>query len=105
METTSLGLGLEFMGQFLSLELEPHVAVNGLYPIMDRLVKKLKAESKPGSIVVSNVFEIPNWRASTRVDKVSVKAFTCIRCLDVIHLHLQREHTTREKRKSIDCFN
>ena len=68
METTSLGLGLEFMGQFLSLELEPHVAVNGLYPIMDRLGKKLKAELKPGSIVVSNVFEIPNWRASTRVD-------------------------------------
>ena len=41
------------------------VAVYGLYPIMDRLGKKLQAELKPGSIVLSNVFEIPNWRAST----------------------------------------
>ena len=39
------------------------VAVYGLYPIMDRLGKKLQKELKPGSIVVSNVFEIPNWKA------------------------------------------
>ncbi|KAL7456401.1 hypothetical protein ACHAWC_008286 [Mediolabrus comicus] len=39
------------------------VAVYGLYPIMERLGKKLQQELKPGSIVVSNVFEIPNWKA------------------------------------------
>ena len=41
------------------------VAVYGLYPIMDRLGKKLQEELKPGCLVVSNVFEIPGWRAST----------------------------------------
>ncbi len=41
------------------------VAVYGLYPIMDRLGKKLQEELKPGALVVSNVFEIPGWRAST----------------------------------------
>ena len=41
------------------------VAVYGLYPIMDRLGKKLQDELKPGSLVVSNVFEIPGWRANT----------------------------------------
>ena len=40
------------------------VAVYGLYPIMDRLGKKLQDELRPGSIVVSNVFEIPNWKAA-----------------------------------------
>lgn len=43
------------------------VAVYGLYPIMDRLGKKLQEELKPGSLVVSNVFEIPGWRASTSI--------------------------------------
>ena len=40
------------------------VAVYGLSPIMNRLGKKLQEELRPGSIVVSNVFEIPGWRAS-----------------------------------------
>jgi len=38
------------------------VAVYGLHPIMKQLGKKMKAELKPGSIVVSNVFTIPGWR-------------------------------------------
>ncbi|KAL7536830.1 hypothetical protein ACHAXR_007417 [Thalassiosira sp. AJA248-18] len=42
------------------------VAVYGLAPIMKRLGQKLEEELKPGSIVVSNVFEIPGWRASTK---------------------------------------
>ena len=41
------------------------VAVYGLSPIMDRLGSKLKDELRPGSIVISNVFSIPGWRAST----------------------------------------
>jgi len=40
------------------------VAVYGLAPIMDKLGKKLEKELKPGSIVVSNVFSIPGWKAS-----------------------------------------
>ena len=39
------------------------VAVYGLAPIMDRLGAKMKEELKPGSIIVSNVFEIPGWRS------------------------------------------
>ena len=39
------------------------VAVYGLAPIMDRLGAKMKKELKPGSIIVSNVFEIPGWRS------------------------------------------
>lgn len=59
-----------YLGDLWNIKLHNYdvVAVYGLYPIMDRLGKKLQAELKPGSIVVSNVFEIPNWRASTRVD-------------------------------------
>ena len=33
---------------------------------MERLGKKLENELKPGSIVVSNVFEIPGWKVTTR---------------------------------------
>jgi hypothetical protein len=40
------------------------VAVYGLSPIMHRLGNKLERELRPGSIVVSNVFEIPGWKAS-----------------------------------------
>lgn len=40
------------------------VAVYGLAPIMDKLGKKLESELKPGSIVVSNVFPFPQWKAS-----------------------------------------
>ena len=40
------------------------VTVYGLPPIMERLGHKLEQELKPGSIVVSNVFEIPGWRVS-----------------------------------------
>ncbi|KAL7524572.1 hypothetical protein ACHAXR_000630 [Thalassiosira sp. AJA248-18] len=42
------------------------VAVYGLAPIMKRLGQKLEEELKDGSIVVSNVFEIPGWSASTK---------------------------------------
>ena len=56
-----------YLGDLWKIKLHNYdvVAVYGLYPIMDRLGKKLQNELKPGSIVVSNVFEIPNWRAST----------------------------------------
>ena len=40
------------------------VALYGLYPIMGRLGKKLQDELKHDAIVVSNVFEIPNWKPS-----------------------------------------
>lgn len=39
------------------------VAVYGLQPIMQDLGVKMKAELKPGAVVVSNVFAIPGWRA------------------------------------------
>jgi SAM-dependent methyltransferase len=39
------------------------VAVYGLAPIMDRLGAKMREELKPGSIVVSNVFQIPGWKS------------------------------------------
>lgn len=41
------------------------VAVYGLSPIMQRLGVKLKDELRPGAIIVSNVFEIPGWKASS----------------------------------------
>jgi hypothetical protein len=41
------------------------VAVYGLSPIMQRLGEKLKDELQPGSIIVSNVFEIPGWKATS----------------------------------------
>uniref|UniRef100_A0A7S3V4K3 DOT1 domain-containing protein n=1 Tax=Chaetoceros debilis TaxID=122233 RepID=A0A7S3V4K3_9STRA len=48
------------------------VAVYGLYPIMDKLGKKMKSELRPGSIVVSNVFTIPGWKplSGSSSDKV-----------------------------------
>lgn len=42
------------------------VAVYGLSPIMERLGKKLEKELKPGSVVVSNVFQIPGWKVNTK---------------------------------------
>ena len=38
------------------------IAVYGLYPIMDRLGKKIEKEATPGSIIVSNLFIIPGWK-------------------------------------------
>lgn len=38
------------------------IAVYGLYPIMDRLGKKICDEATPGTIVVSNLFQIPGWK-------------------------------------------
>ena len=54
-----------YLGDLWKVKLHHYdvVAVYGLYPIMERLGKKLQQELKPGSIVVSNVFEIPNWKA------------------------------------------
>lgn len=37
------------------------VAVYGLGPIMEPLGKKLKAELRPGAIVLSNEFTFPGW--------------------------------------------
>eukprot|EP00984_Skeletonema_dohrnii_P034402 scaffold33548_cov130-Skeletonema_dohrnii-CCMP3373.AAC.9 len=55
-----------YLGDLWKIKLHNYdvVAVYGLYPIMDRLGKKMQDELKPGSIVVSNVFEIPGWRVS-----------------------------------------
>ena len=36
------------------------VVIYGVNPIMQKIGQKLKSEMKPGSIVVSNVFQIPN---------------------------------------------
>lgn len=41
------------------------VAVYGLSPIMKELGAKLQSELKPGSLVLSNVFDIPGWKPST----------------------------------------
>ena len=38
------------------------IAVYGLYPIMDRLGKKIEKEATPGTIVMSNLFSIPHWK-------------------------------------------
>ena len=40
------------------------VAIYGLYPFMKDLGMKMSREMKDGSIVVSNVFPIPGWKAS-----------------------------------------
>ena len=40
------------------------VAIYGLQPIMKDLGIKMKAELRPGVLVVSNVFSIPGWRTS-----------------------------------------
>jgi hypothetical protein len=44
------------------------VTVYGLPSIMERLGHKLEQELKPGSIVVSNVFEIPGWKVVSESD-------------------------------------
>jgi hypothetical protein len=46
------------------------VTIYGLPPIMERLGRKLEQELKPGSIVVSNVFEIPGWKVVSESDTV-----------------------------------
>ena len=53
-----------YMRDLWKIQLQQYdvVAVYGLSPIMKRLGKKLEEELKPGSIVVSNVFEIPGWK-------------------------------------------
>ncbi len=48
------------------------VAIYGLPPIMERLGHKLEQELRPGSIVVSNVFEIPGWRVVSDCKKNGV---------------------------------
>ena len=48
------------------------IAVYGLHPIMDKLGEKIKDEATPGTIVVSNVFEIPGWKPITVEDGVFI---------------------------------
>lgn len=43
------------------------VAVYGLGPIMEPLGKKLKAELRPGAIVLSNEFTFPDWAEEREV--------------------------------------
>ena len=38
------------------------IAVYGLYPIMERLGKKIENEGAKGTLVISNVFCIPGWK-------------------------------------------
>ena len=47
----------------VSLQQVDVVAVYGLGPIMEPLGAKIRQEMAPGSIVLSNVFSIPGWRA------------------------------------------
>ena len=42
----------------------------GLGPIMKDLGRKLEAELKPGSIVVSNVFTVPGWKIDSSTENV-----------------------------------
>ena len=44
------------------------VAVYGLGPIMEPLGKKLRAELRPGSLVVSNEFTFPDWTEEEDVE-------------------------------------
>ena len=46
------------------------VAVYGLQPIMKDLGIKLKNELRPGSVVISNVFTIPGWKADTKLRNI-----------------------------------
>jgi hypothetical protein len=57
------------------------VAVYGLQPIMKDLGKKLQAELRPGSLVVSNVFSIPGWRAESG-SKGNVYIYSVPECWD-----------------------
>ena len=56
-------------------------AVYGLQPIMKDLGKKLQAELRPGSLVVSNVFSIPGWRAEG-ASKDNVFIYSVPECWD-----------------------
>ena len=59
------------------------VAVYGLSPIMNRLGKKLEKELKPGSIVVSNVFQIPGWKVDDKNRKEGVYLYRVPECFGI----------------------
>ena len=48
------------------------IVVYGLHPIMKNLRKKISEECRPGTVVVSNVFEFPNWKHIERHSKAKV---------------------------------
>lgn len=48
------------------------VFLYGTNYIMERLEKKLQQELKPGSRIVSNYFQFPNWQASGHKGKIRV---------------------------------
>lgn len=49
---------------FWEEDLSPYsvIAIYGMDSVMERLENKLKKELKPGSRVVSNIFQFPNWK-------------------------------------------
>mmetsp|Transcript_10560 Transcript_10560/g.29687 ORF Transcript_10560/g.29687 Transcript_10560/m.29687 type:complete len:272 (-) Transcript_10560:123-938(-) len=58
------------------------VAVYGLQPIMKDLGTKLKAELRPGSLVVSHVFSIPGWRAEKGGGQGNIFLYSVPDCWD-----------------------
>jgi hypothetical protein len=56
------------------------IAVYGLHPIMRELGVKLKAELKPGSIVVSNAFPVPDWKPCAHLSKEGVHIYKVPGC-------------------------
>lgn len=56
------------------------VAVYGLHPIMDKLGVKLQGELQPGSLVLSNVFAIPGWRASRTLSEEGMHIYVVPEC-------------------------
>ena len=48
------------------------IVVFGMTHIMERLSKKLQKELKPGGVVVSNIFELPNWPVSARTGNLRI---------------------------------
>jgi ribosomal protein L11 methylase PrmA len=48
------------------------VVIFGMSHIMDKLEQKLRTELKPGTLVISNIFQFPNWAAIAEEEGVRV---------------------------------
>lgn len=52
------------------------VVVFGILYMMDKLEKKLKNDLNKGTIVISNFFELPNWKYDKQIDGVLLYKIT-----------------------------
>lgn len=60
------------------------VAVYGLNPIMKNLGIKMQEELQPGSVVLSNVFSIPGWKASSTLSRDGMHIYVVPDCWKTI---------------------